>query len=56
MRCCALLRGVCVLEGSVLGVIAGVLERGHWETWLLSLHALFGGEAALQTIAGDDIY
>jgi hypothetical protein len=56
MRCCALLRGVRVLEEPVLGVIAGVLERGHRETWLLSLHALFGGEAALQTIAGDDIY
>ena len=37
-------------------MIAGVLERAHWETWLVSLHALLGGEDALQKIAGDDIH
>ncbi|HKE91578.1 MAG TPA: hypothetical protein VKB45_14685, partial [Gemmatimonadales bacterium] len=56
MRCSALLRGVRLLETSELGVIAGVLERAHWETWLVSLHALLGGEEALQKIAGDDIH
>jgi hypothetical protein len=56
MRCCALVRGVRLLEDSELGVTAGVLERAHWETWLVSLHALFGGEDALQKIAWDDIH
>lgn len=56
MRCCALLRAVRLLEESGLGVIAGVLERAHWETWLVSLHVLLGGEEAIQKIAGDDIY
>jgi hypothetical protein len=56
MRCCALLRSVRLLEESGLGVVAGVLERAHWETRLVSFHALLGGEEALQKIAGDDIY
>jgi hypothetical protein len=56
MRCCALLRGVRLFEKSGLGVVAGVLERAHWETWLVSLHVLLGGEEALQKIGGDDIY
>jgi len=55
MRCCALLRGVCVLEDAGLGALAGILERQHWETWLLSMHVVLRGDEALQEIAGDDI-
>jgi len=55
MRCCALLRGVCVLEDAGLGALAGILERQHWETWLLSMHAVLRGDEALHQIAGDDI-
>ena len=56
MRCCALLRGVCVLEDAGLGAMAGILERQHWETWLVSLHVLLRGDDALHEIAGDDIF
>jgi hypothetical protein len=55
MRCCALLRGVCVLEDGGLGALAGILERQHWETWLLSMHVVLRGDEALLEIAGDDI-
>jgi hypothetical protein len=55
MRCCALLRGVCALEDAGLGVLAGILERQHWETWLLSMHVVLRGDEALLDIAGDDI-
>ncbi len=56
MRCCALLRGVCVLEDAALGAVAGILERQHWETWLVSLHVLLRGDDALHEVAGDDIF
>ena len=55
MRCCALLRGVCVLEDAGLGAVAGILVRQHWETWLVSLHVVLRGEEALHEVAGDDI-
>lgn len=55
MRCCALLRGVCVLEDAGLGVLAGILERQHWETWLLSMHVVLRGDEAINEIAGDDL-
>ncbi len=56
MRCCALLRGVLVLEDAKLPHLAGILARQHWETWLVSLHAVLRGDEALKEIAGDDIY
>jgi hypothetical protein len=56
MRCCALLRGICVLEDAGLGPVTGILERQHWETWLVSLHVLFRGDEALQEVGGDDIF
>lgn len=55
MRCCALLRGVCVLEDAGFGALAGILERQHWETWLLSMHVVLRGNEALKEIAGDDL-
>jgi hypothetical protein len=55
MRCCALLQGVRVLEDSGLGALAGILERQHWETWLVSMHVVLRGDEALLEIAGDDI-
>lgn len=56
MRCCALLRGIRLLEKAELGPVPGILERQHWETWLLSLHLLFRGEGALLELGADDIY
>ena len=38
-----------------LGALAGILERQHWETWLLSIHVVLRRDEALQEIAGDDI-
>ena len=55
MRCCALLKGVCVLEDAGLGELSGILARQHWETWLLSLHVLLRGEEALQEVEAADI-
>lgn len=55
MRCCALLRGACVLDDAGLGALAGILERQHWETWLLSMHVVLRGDDALLEVAGDDI-
>ena len=40
MRCCELLRGMCVLEDAGLGTLVGMLERQLWETWLVSLDIL----------------
>ena len=56
MRCCALLRGICVLEDAGLGILAGILGRQHWETWLLSLHVLLRRDEALQEVLGDDVF
>ena len=56
MRCCALLKGILVLDEASMPALAGILARQHWETWAVSLYVLLGGEEALQVIAGDDIY
>ena len=53
MHCCRLLRGICVLEDASLGALAGILERQHWETWLVSLNVLFRGDEALHEVGGD---
>ena len=53
MHCCGLLRGICVLDDANLGALAGILERQHWETWLVSLHILLRGDDALHEIVGD---
>ena len=56
MRCCALLRGICVLEDADLGILAGMLGRQVWETWLLSLYFLLRGDEALQEVLGDYVF
>ena len=56
MRCCALLKGILVLNEASLPVVASILARQHWETWVVSLYVLLGGEEALQRITGNDIY
>ena len=56
MRCCALLKGILVLDEARMPALAGNLARQHWETWCVSLYVLLGGDEALQVIAGDDIY
>jgi hypothetical protein len=43
------------LERAGLAVLATELARQHWETWLVSLYVLLGGDAALEEMAGDDI-
>jgi hypothetical protein len=56
MRCCDLLRGICVLEDAGLGPVPGILERQHWETWLVSLHVILRGQEGLLEVAGDDSF
>ena len=56
MRCCALLKGILVLDEARMPALVGVLARQHWETWSVSLYVLLAGDEALQVIAGDDIY
>ena len=56
MRCCALLKGILVLDEARMPALAGILARQHWEAWLVSLYALLAGGEALKVIAGDDIY
>ena len=56
MRCCALLKGILVLDEARMPALAGILTRLHWETWVVSLYVLLDGEKALQVIAGDDIH
>lgn len=53
MHCCRLLRGICVLEDADLGALAGILERQHWETWLVSLYVLLRGDEALYEVGAD---
>ena len=55
-RCCAFLKGIMILEGAGLAVLATGLARQHWETWLVSLYVLLGGDAVLRETAGDDIH
>ena len=56
MRCCALLKGILVLDEARMPVLASILARQHWEAWLVSLYVLLAGDEALQVIASDDIY
>ena len=56
MRCCALLKGILVLDEAGMPALASILARQHWEAWLVSLYVLLAGDEALQVIAGDDIY
>jgi len=53
MRCCALLRGICVLEDSCLHALTGILERQNWETWLVSQYILLGGDGAIDRLKSD---
>ena len=53
MRCRELLRGIRRLEAAGLDIPAGILYRQHWETWLVSLYVLLGGEDALSEIGSD---
>ena len=55
MRCCALLQGILVLDER-MPVLAGILVRQHWETWLVSLYVLLDGDEALEVIVADNIY
>ena len=56
MRSCALLRGMLVLDSAGLSELTGILARQHWETWLVSLYALLGGEDAIRAVAADNVY
>ena len=56
MRCCALLKGILLLDEAKMPALAGTLARQHWETWCVSLYVLLGGDQALHVIADDDIY
>ena len=56
MRCCAVLKGILVLDEARMPALAGILVRQHWETWLVSLYVLLGGDEALKVVADDDIY
>lgn len=55
MRCCALLRGICVLEDACLPALTGILERQNWETWLVSRYILLRGDDAVSEIKGDHV-
>lgn len=55
VRCCALLRGVCVLEDAGLPALTGILERQNWETWLVSQSILLRGDEAIDEIKGDNV-
>ena len=56
MRCCALLKGILVLDEARMPALAGILTRLHFETWVVSLYVLLGGDEALRVIAHADIY
>src|SRR5438477_8420122 len=56
MRCCALLRGIAVLQDAGMDAIGAILNRQHWETWLVSLYVLLAGDDGLQRIANDDVH
>lgn len=53
VRCCALLRGVCVLEDADLHALTGILERQVWESWLVSQYVLLRGTEALGHVQSD---
>lgn len=52
LRCCALLRGICVLEDACLPALTGILERQNWEAWLVSRYILLRGDEAVDHIKG----
>ena len=56
MRCCALLKGILVLDEARMSELAGILVRLHWETWLVSLYVLLDGDEALEVLVADNIY
>ena len=56
MRCCTLLEGILVLGKARMPELAGSLIRLHWETWLVSLYVLLGGDEALEDIKRDYIF
>ena len=56
MRCCALLKGILVLDEARMSALAGILVRLHWETWIVSLYALLDGDKALKVINDDCNY
>ena len=56
MRCCALVKGILALEDVGLAFLAGILTRQLFEVWLVSLHVLLRGDAALSEVLGDDIH
>ena len=56
MRCCVLLKGMLALEKAGLSTLSGILARQHWETWLVSLYVVLGGEEAIHAVAGDNVY
>lgn len=55
VRCCALLRGICVLEDACLPALTGILERQNWEAWLVSRYILLRGDKAVDHIKGDNV-
>jgi hypothetical protein len=56
MKCCASIRGIRVLSAKGLGPLTVMIGRNLWETWLVSLYGLLGGESALEEINGDDVF
>jgi hypothetical protein len=56
MRSCSLLKGMLILDKAGLSELTGILARQHWETWLVSLYALLGGEEAISAVAADNVY
>ena len=56
MRCCALLKGILVLDEARMSELAGILVRLHWETWLVSLYVLLVGDKALKALDDDVKY
>ena len=56
MRCCALLKGILVLDEARMPALAGILVRQHWEAWLVSLYVLLVGDKALKVLADDVKY
>ena len=56
MRCCALLKGILVLDEAKMSELAGILVRLHWETWLVSLYVLLVGDKALKALDDDVKY
>jgi hypothetical protein len=56
MRSCALLKGILTLDDARLGALTGILARQHWETWLVSLYVVLGGDEGIRAVMSDNIY